>query len=273
VSWRTTLIGLDWFFSSQVGINIRTMIQSARGLPAFLSDLQKFRKLYRGTLTIKPCLHDRYDQSGQAQNEYFIQDLLVAKWINQANPRRHVDVGSRIDGFVAHVASFRELEVLDVRPLVTKIAGVSFRQLDLMDSKALEKLGAPDKCDSLSCLHTIEHFGLGRYGDPIDPMGHKVGLRNLSTLLEPGGILYLSTPVGVARVEFNANRVFDPREIIALGHECGLRLAEMWVIRGNGSSHPIDLGGADIEELAAGQYNLGIFRFEKIALTMSQTGP
>jgi hypothetical protein len=31
-------------------------------------------------------------------------------------------------------------------------------------------------CDSLSCLHALEHFGLGRYGDPIDPRGHEKGI-------------------------------------------------------------------------------------------------
>lgn len=61
--------------------------------------------------------------------------------------------------------------------------------------------------DSLSCLHTIEHFGLGRYGDPIEPDGHLKGLAQLKQMVAPGGILYLSTPIGPKRVEFNAHRV------------------------------------------------------------------
>ena len=56
-----------------------------------------------------PCLRDRYEAGGVASGHYFHQDLLVAQWLNAANPQRHIDVGSRVDGFVAHVAAFREI--------------------------------------------------------------------------------------------------------------------------------------------------------------------
>ena len=68
--------------------------------------------------------------------------------------------------------------------------------------------------DSLSCLHTIEHFGLGRYGDPINPDGHLRGLEQLKRMVIPGGIFYLSNPIGPERVEFNAHRVFAPQTVI-----------------------------------------------------------
>ena len=51
-----------------------------------------------------PCLGDRYDPSGAASGHYFYQDLLVARRIYERRPVRHVDVASRVDGFVAHVA-------------------------------------------------------------------------------------------------------------------------------------------------------------------------
>ena len=35
-------------------------------------------------------------------------------------------------------------------------------------------------CDSISCLHALEHFGLGRYNDPLDPNGHLKGFNNIS---------------------------------------------------------------------------------------------
>jgi hypothetical protein len=64
--------------------------------------------------------------------------------------------------------------------------------------------------DSLSCLHALEHFGLGRYGDPVDYLGWQKGLSNMTAMLELGGILYLSVPTGsIQRVEFNAHRVFS----------------------------------------------------------------
>ena len=84
-----------------------------------------------------PCLHDRYEEGGAANSEYFWQDLLVARAIHEAQPVKHVDIGSRVDGFVAHVASFREIEVFDVRPMSTVVPGVVFRQADLMNPASL----------------------------------------------------------------------------------------------------------------------------------------
>ena len=80
-----------------------------------------------------PCLKDRYEDSGSARGHYFHQDLLVARRVFARNPERHMDVGSRVDGFVAHVAAFREIEVFDIRPMSVTVPGIRFRQMDLMN--------------------------------------------------------------------------------------------------------------------------------------------
>lgn len=153
-----------------------------------------------------PMHHDRLDTAGAARGHYFHQDLLVARKIHARCPRRHIDVGSSIYGFVSHVASFRDIEVLDVRPLNASIEGIAFVQQDVMNLDE-SWWGVTD---SVSCLHALEHFGLGRYGDPIDFGGWRRGLDGLTGLLESGGALYLSVPTGVVqRVEFNAHRVFS----------------------------------------------------------------
>ena len=69
-------------------------------------------------------------------------------------------------------------------------------------------------CDSLSCLHALEHFGLGRYGDPIDFNGHLSGFDGLFKLLKPGGVLYFSVPIGPQKIEFNAHRVFSVQYLL-----------------------------------------------------------
>jgi len=124
-----------------------------------------------------------------------------------------VDIGSRIDGFVTHVASFRRIEVFDIRPLSVKLPNIDFKSVDFMDAQKEQYTGY---CDSLSCLHVIEHFGLGRYGDPIDYYGHLKGLDNLHRILKKGGVLYFSTPIGPQRVEFNAHRVFSIHYLLDL---------------------------------------------------------
>ena len=50
----------------------------------------------------------------------------MAQKIFEARPLRHVDVGSRIDGFIAHVASFRVVEEIDIRPSPMQIKNVVF---------------------------------------------------------------------------------------------------------------------------------------------------
>jgi len=208
-----------------------------------------------------PCLHDRYEEGGITKSEYFWQDLLVARWIFDARPLRHVDIGSRVDGFVAHVASFRAIEVFDVRPISAQIPGVEFRQADLMCSDNLPV--SKEYCDSLSCLHSIEHFGLGRYGDPIDPAGHERGIANMAALLCPGGNFYLSTPIGQERVEFNANHVFDPRTIIRLCECNGLTLRNLTVISSGNIVKEVKASAEALQVLAEIPYSLGIFVFIK----------
>ena len=138
------------------------------------------------------------------KGHYFHQDLYVAQKVFESGTQRHVDVGSSISGFVSHVASFMPIEILDIRPTPSTSKNISFTQQDVM-------AGLTVKTSSLSCLHTLEHFGLGRYGDPIDPTGHLKGFQNLVEAVEPNGIFYLSFPISSnERVEFNAHRVFHP---------------------------------------------------------------
>ena len=259
---KKSLIKLHWILSSQFGFDPRRLLRSLRGLPRFVSDWLKFRKGYSGLLNWTPCLHDRYEEGGTTKSEYFWQDLLVARLIFDAKPQRHVDIGSRVDGFVAHVASFRDIEVFDVRPISTQIPGVVFKQADLMRSDSLPNSGG-GYCDSLSCLHAIEHFGLGRYGDPIDAVGHERGIANMALLLQSGGTFYLSTPIGRERVEFNANRVFDPRSMIRLAESHGLALHQLTVIEGGGVVREVQITPETLQALADATYNLGIFVFTK----------
>jgi SAM-dependent methyltransferase len=194
-----------------IGIDVRKF-KSIRHIPKYFSDRAAFKKA-GGTITeIYPVFGDFAEQAGSGKGHYFHQDLLVATFVNTANPVRHIDIASRIDGFVAHVASFREIEVMDIRPLSdVGHANIKFTQADLM----AENDETTDIADSVSCLHAIEHFGLGRYGDPIDPLGHIKAFKNLCRMLKPQGTLYISFPIGQENsVFFNANKSFHPTELL-----------------------------------------------------------
>lgn len=157
-----------------------------------------------------PCLSDHRDTAGKLPKHYFQQDIHIAREIFLANPTRHIDVGSRIDGFVAHVAVFREIEVVDIRAMDDINENIKFLQLDITDRNSVPH----EICDSLSCLHTIEHIGLGRYGDIINPDGWLIALDNLLAMLKLGGILYLSAPIGEGSIEFDAHRLFSLSDLL-----------------------------------------------------------
>ena len=257
---RRMLHSLLWVVRGQFGIDVLRIIRVLTRVPTYIKDLFKFKRNYHGRLELLPCLTDWNEEGGTAIGEYFWQDLYVARKIHDANPLKHVDIGSRVDGFVAHVASFRELEVLDIRPISADVPGVVFKQADLM---RLDQVFV-DYCDSASCLHALEHFGLGRYGDPINPYGHEAGLQNMAKILSPGGMYYLSVPIGLERVEFNGHRVFDPKTIIQLAGVSKLVLKSFAYVGSSGQLLESISPAIDFEQLARERYALGIFTFEKM---------
>jgi len=204
-----------------------------------------------------PILFDRDAQSAQLP-DYFWQDIFVAKEIIKQNPRRHLDVGSRIDGFIAHLACIRKVEVLDIRPLATHIDNIEFIQWDITNSRPeLHSIA-----DCVSCLHTLEHIGLGRYGDKLNPDGWKQALHALVELLADRGNLWLSVPIGIQRVEFNAQRIFDPITIINASATLGLTLVSFFYLTESGIKESSDYQN-DFALLARNSYGLGIFLFVK----------
>ena len=123
---KTILRKIYWILSNQFGINSRRLIYSLLGLPRYLRDFFYFRKEYQGNIEFMPCLYDWYEEGGSTKTEYFWQDLFIAQRIYEATPIKHVDIGSRIDGFVAHVASFREIEIFDIREITSEIPNIIF---------------------------------------------------------------------------------------------------------------------------------------------------
>lgn len=235
-------------------------------MPIRLSSLIRLLRYFKEWITFKrkggsihfvfPIVTDYKDSAGVASGHYFHQDLLVAQYIHENSPIRHIDIGSRIDGFVAHVASFRKIEVFDIRTLKNlDHPNIEYSQVDLMSGADVEIT------DSLSCLHAIEHFGLGRYDDPITPLGHLLGFKNLIKMLKPGGTLYISFPIGSANeVHFNAHRVFHPKDILTWAPN-ELILSSFDFVDDFGNLHKnIDLSNFD----PLVTYGCGIYTFRKI---------
>lgn len=198
------------------------------------------------------------EEAGFAKGMYFHTDLLVARKIYKHNPKRHLDIGSRTDGFVAHIASFREIEVVDIRQMPkSEHKNIKFIQADLQKP---QRLG---KTDSLSCLSVIEHFGLGRYSDEIDLNGDVRGLENIINLVNKGGRIYISIPISYEdEVHFNAHRLYSPLTILNFDIiKKNLNLIEFNCVDDEGRLHVnVDLNNIN----QSINFGCGIYIFEKV---------
>ncbi len=200
-----------------LGFNPKKTASFFKGIGFYYRDYKKFKsqKGQNSDFFIghsDPVLNQKNVSSGVMSGHYFHQDLLIARRIYENKPLKHIDIGSRTDGFIAHVAVFREIELFDIRPQKSKVKNISFKQVDIMN--------LPDTmigyCDSVSSLHVIEHIGLGRYGDPIDYYGHIKAIDNIYKILKESGKFYFAVPMGKQRIEFNSRRVFSIEYLLQL---------------------------------------------------------
>jgi SAM-dependent methyltransferase len=239
-------------------LDLKRLGRALWATPWYLSQLRRYRALSLGDLSLielYPALQDRFVPAAHLDSHYFRQDLWVLGRVMAARPPVHVDLGSRFDGFVAQLSLVVPVEMVDLRPLNHGLPGVRFRRGNICF------LPYPDQSvASLSSLHVVEHIGLGRYGDPLDPHGPEKALKELQRVLAPGGVLYLSTPVGRARVCFNAHRVFDPEFVI--GQLSELTLREFRGIDDDGRF----LEGVNPVTLRGAEFGLGIYEFIRPAV-------
>lgn len=175
----------------------------------YLTDLYKYwRKAPPGErITLFP-IPKFMDKSHPTARHYFQQDCWLIRKLCNVVPSFHVSFGGRIDGLVGQLASAGvSVMYCDInRPEIYHDL-VTFRHCDLTDTHFKDNL-----FESVSCLHTIEHIGLGRYGDTINPDGDKEAIAELKRIVKPGGDLFVSVPVGKKHTAFNGHRIYNAYE-------------------------------------------------------------
>jgi SAM-dependent methyltransferase len=246
-------------FVSSVLFDPLQLIMRWRGLPYFLRNSLAYSNLQRGSAFPLRAhdLHyrsfDRFGHAADCDPHYFLQDIWAARILHELGVTTHVDVASRVDGFVAHLLTFCTVRYVDIRPLPITVEGLEYIP------GTLARLPFTDaSLQTLSCLHVIEHIGLGRYGDPVDPAGHAAAAAELVRVLHPGGVLLIGTPVGRERLCFDAHRVFDPATVQALFGE--LELERFALINDQGAGI---LQDATFENARRCEYGCGLFMFRK----------
>ena len=172
-------------------------------------------------------------------------------------PSRHFDIGSSVDGFISHLMALKvPVTLIDIRPMEAKPPGVDYIQADATELKGIED----NSVESISALCSLEHFGLGRYGDPIDPEACFKAFKSIQRVVKPEGYIYISLPIGRERVCFNACRVFHPDTVIREFSKCSLE--EYAVI--DSSYNPALLENCDLQKYYnAEEWHMGLFCFKK----------
>lgn len=194
------------------------------------------------------------DTPGHSFDRHYIYHVgWAARKVREIAPEYHVDISSSLY-FSSIVSAFIPFRFFDYRVALLHLDNLTCGQADL------HQLQFPDNSlPSLSCMHVVEHIGLGRYGDPLDPLGDLQAMRELSRVIMPRGSLLFVVPVGVPRVCFNSHRVYGYEQIIQAFS--GLTLAEISLIPDN-KQQPILLH-ANPDLVADQDYACGCFWFRK----------
>ncbi len=197
-----------------------------------------------------PQIHDR-TATTKVDPHYFYQGYWAFERILSRKPEEHYDVGSQID-FVRYLSAVIRVIFIDIRPIELPLPNLKCVNGSILST------GYPDNSvSSISSLHVIEHIGLGRYGDPIDPDGSAKAAREMMRMLAPGGRLYISTPVGRPRVCFNAHLIRTPQQVVDLF--APLELVEFSIV---GDDRRF-IENADITKYDNSAYACGMFVFTK----------
>ena len=83
---------------------------------------------------------------------------------------------------------------------------------------------APYQFDSALSWSNFEHDGLGRYGDPVNPDGDLDAVREIWSLLKPGGYLVVAVPASITgkfEICLNKHRQYNDERLanLAIGYE------------------------------------------------------
>ncbi len=203
--------------------------------------------------TFFPQIFDKTTLTG-FDRHYVYHTAWAVRKVKEFNPEKHVDIASSLY-FPGLLSAFIPVDFYDYRPAPLHLSGLTTEHADLTKLHF-----ASESIQSLSCLHTIEHVGLGRYGDPIDPEGDEKACRELARVLAPQGRLLFVTPVGKeAIIQFNAHRIYTYEKVLALFPT--LTLTEFSYVPEHGTDGVHE--HANPNELTSERYACGLFVFEK----------
>lgn len=201
-----------------------------------------------GRFPIGQCRMFR-ENSHSFDKPYVYHTAWAARILAELKPEKHVDISSSMY-FVAIVSAFIRMEYYEYHRSDISLDGLHCDIGDLL------VLPFPDNSvQSLSCMHVVEHMGLGRYGDEIDPDGDLKAIAELKRVLR-GDLLFV-VPVGNPQLKFNAHRIYSYSQVMSYFED--LELVEFSLIPDVGEI----IANATESTADEQKYGCGCFWFRK----------
>lgn len=161
-------------------------------------------------LTIWPCGSDKVDVVAVADRHYEYAFTVEKFREYDIRNKNILDVGSSGSVLPPILAALGNRVVcVDVLEWPIRWPNLEFIKGDLLESDI-----PFESFDVIACVSTIEHFGLGRYGDKEDVDGDIKGMANLRKYLKPNGLMILTVPFCRPTVAFPAHRIYDESRIL-----------------------------------------------------------
>jgi len=164
----------------------------------------------------KPYLNDNTSQTN-FDAHYIYHPAWAIRILKNINPEKHIDISSTLH-FCSMLSAFIYTEFYDFRPAQLNLNNLESKKADLTHLPFEN-----NSIKSLSCMHTVEHIGLGRYGDKLDPDGDLKAIEELKRVLAIGGNLLFVVPIGKPKIVFNAHRIYSYNQIISYFRNINLK--------------------------------------------------
>ena len=226
--------------------------------PLFVKDFLYYKKHSDKKIYWKdryPLLNEKSSQTG-FDKHYVYHTAWAAKVLKEISPKLHIDISSDIR-FVTMISAFIPIEYYEYRAAKIDLENFSSKSADIVNLPFED-----NSIDSLSCMHVVEHIGLGRYGDKLDPEGDLKGINELKRVVKEGGDLLFVVPIASSsKIIYNAHRVYSRDDVIELFN--GFKLEEFVLIPDSDSSGSL-IKNPDDALLQTQSYGCGCFWFKKV---------
>lgn len=249
-------------FIGKVRSSVRRIVRTAASRAQYYRSWREFKRLSTDAAKRGFSLSARDRKAILGENtadtrfdaHYIYHPAWAARILARERPAEHVDISSTLH-FSSILSAFIPVHFYDYRPARLTLDNLTSETADLTALRFED-----GSISSLSCMHTVEHIGLGRYGDPLDPDGDIKAIKELKRVLAPGGSLLFVVPIGRPRIVFNAHRIYSYDQIIACFE--GLDLKEFSLVPDNGVQAGL-IQNASREQANAQRYGCGCFWFKK----------